>query len=71
MACAPLTNQQVLSKSVGETFAYYGDDDTAETEKYPTIFWHNKYEIPGGRLLQFNRELGPFREANEPESTRC
>jgi len=41
MACAPimsLSNQQVLNKSVGEAFAYYGEDDTAETEKYSTIF---------------------------------
>ena len=54
MACyivACKSNQQVLSKSVGEAFAYYGDTDTTETERFVRIF--NKFfEIMNTRYLE-------------------
>ena len=65
-----MSNQQVLSKSVGEAFAYYGDDDTAETERFVTIF--NKFfDLMNTRsleeeILKLNRDLGPSRKADDP-----
>jgi len=58
--------QQVLSKSVGEAFAYYGDSDTAETKKLVRIF-NKLFHVMNVKYMKEDilNDLRPFRKAND------